>query len=256
VRTFHNRFLTLVPPLEEPRGVVLPPSPRVAQRSAGSAQLAAGETPPTSLPLVSDFSITGTAPNAAYFEVDNVGRTGPRVSDLVLGSAAQMLRDIREQLNIDTGERIYSLGLLERAAVRAEEFNQGFPAELRAVIPPLPTIPDTGSAPLPLAWMGILLWLTYFPDVRRSALVFPTRWKMPDMVADVFPDTRGPVVAFQGFNDRDLRVNPFTARGPTIDVTGDPGDGSGSSSSSSSSSGGLLLVGVGLVALLLLGGKK
>lgn len=250
---FDNRFLRLLPPFEEPGGVVLPPSPRVAQRPAGSAQLSQGTTPPISLPAVSDFSITGTAPNAAYFEVDNVGRAGPRVSDLVTASAAQIIRDVREQLNVDTGERIYSLGLLERAAVRAGEFNEGFPAEQRAVIPPMPTIPDIGSAPLPLAWMGILLWLTYFPDVPRSALVFPTRWKLPDMVTDIFPDTRGPVVAYASFNDRDLRINPFLQRGEPIEVVGHVGSDSGGSSGSNS---GILLIGFAALGLALLGGRK
>lgn len=213
---------------------------RAVERQAGLAAYQTGSTAPTSLPSESDFSRSGTSPLAAYFLAE---------ATLVTGSAAQVLRDIREELGVTGGERIYSVGLLERAAVRAAEFNAAFPAEQRALVPPIPAV-TAGVTVVPVAWMRILLWVTYCADMRVDFLRLPTHWVMP-VFGDVYPSTTGYVTAFRDFNERDLRLNPFqyVAPGTTVVASGD-------GSSDGIGGGGIVLGLLALAAIAASGSSK
>ena len=242
MKTFENRFITLVPPLEEPRGVVLPPSPRVAQRAAG-VPLLAPVVAPQALDGTADYSTTGQSDQRAFWLI---GR------DLFQANANQILRDVRSELQIPTETPfIYPVGIFERMATAARRRNPGVT---------LPPLPETDfQATFSDDWMKVLLWLTYSDaPVRLADVRLPMQTVLPETGEAAWvppgPAASSSVRVTRGFDASLLARNPFsTYLAPDINIEGDPPR---EQTDSSSSGGGLLLVGVGLAALLLLGGKK
>ena len=234
--------MTLVPPLEEPRGVVLPPSPRVAQRAAG-VPLLAPAVAPQALDGTADYSTTGQSDQRAFWLI---GR------DLFQANANQILRDVRSELQIPTETPfIYPVGIFERMATAARRRNPGVT---------LPPLPETDfQATFSDDWMKVLLWLTYSDaPVRLADVRLPTQTVLPETGEAAWvppgPAASSSVRVMRGFDASLLARNPFsTYLAPDINIEGDPPR---EQTDSSSSGGGLLLVGVGLAALLLLGGKK
>lgn len=239
---FRNRFLQVVPALADPEGMVLPPRARVAQRTAGVPALDPSGPVPTALPAAADFSRDGQdIDGAAYFMVG---------FDLARGSSNQILRDVRDELRVPDSAFIWSPGILERAATMARA---------RDVAVQLPAAVSDTTATVPADWLRVCLWLTYSTTpVPLIAVRLPTLVTLPAMGGEAWNPANGPVRAYQGFDPQLLAQNPFArAYSDPVDYTEVDSDGdSDSGSGSGSGSGGLLLVGVGLAALLLLGGRK
>jgi hypothetical protein len=174
--------------------------------------------------------------------------------DLFQAQSNQILRDARSAIQVPSDSPfIYPSGIFQRLQTAALRRNPG------VTLPPLP--PDADREPFSDDWMKVLLWLTYSDAPTRLATVrLPTQNVLPE-TGDADWTAPGPVVSSsvavtRGFDPALLAQNPFAVYfGENLDVDPDR-DVPGSSSSSSSSSGGLLLVGVGLAALLLLGGDK
>lgn len=238
---FRNRFLQVVPPLEAPEGVVRPPSPRVAQRSAG-VPLLAPVVAPQSLDGTADYSTTGQSDHRAFWLI---GR------DLFQANANQILRDVRSELQIPTESPfIYPVGIFERMATAARRRNPGVT---------LPPLPETDfQATFSDDWMKVLLWLTYSDaPVRLADVRLPVQTVLPETGDAAWvapgPASSSSVQVTRGFDASLLARNPFsTYLAPEINVEGEPPPPR--TEASSSGGGGLLLVGLG--ALLLLGGRK
>lgn len=239
---FKNRVLQVVPALEEPRGVVMPPSPRVAQRSAG-VPILSPIAAPQSLAPTADFSSRGQGTRDAYWMI---GR------DLFQAQSNQILRDSRSVIQVPSDSPfLYPFGIFERIEAAARRRNPG------VTLPPLPS--TDFEAVFTDDWLAVLLWLTYSDaPVRLADVRLPLQVILPE-TGDAAWNAPGPVgsssvAVSRGFDPALLARNPFRVyQADEIDVEGNPPP---LGSSSSSSSGGLLLVGVGLAALLLLGGRK
>jgi hypothetical protein len=241
---FKNRVLQVVPMIEEPQGVVMPPSPRVAQRSAG-VPILSPVAAPQSLRATADFTPRGQGSREAYWMI---GR------DLFQAQSNQILRDARSAIQVPSDSPfLYPSGIFQRLQAAALRRNPG------VTLPPLP--PDADNTSFSEDWMKVLLWLTYSDaPTRLNSVRLPTQNILPE-TGDADWTAPGPVgsssvAVTRGFDPALLAQNPFAVYfGENLDVEPER-DVPDSSSSSSSSSGGLLLVGVGLAALLLLGGRK
>lgn len=220
----------------------MPPSPRVAQRSAG-VPILSPIAAPQSLSPTADFSSRGQGTREAYWMI---GR------DLFQAQSNQILRDSRSVIQVPSDSPfLYPFGIFERIEAAARRRNPGVT---------LPALPENDfQATFSDEWLAVLLWLTYSDaPVRLADVRLPLQVILPE-TGDAAWNAPGPVgsssvAVSRGFDPALLARNPFRvyqADEIEIEVT-PPGS---SSSSSSSSSGGLLLVGVGL-ALLLLGGRK
>lgn len=242
---FRNRFLQVVPPLpalEEPEGKVLPPRARVAQRSAG-VPILSPISAPLSLPPTADFSSRGQGTRDAFWMI---GR------DLFQAQSNQILRDARSAIQVPSASPfLYPFGIFERLETAARRRNPG------VTLPPLPA--NDFESVFSDDWLKVLLWLTYsdapvrLADVRLPLQVIlpetgDAAWNAPGSVGS------SAVAVARDFDPALLAQNPFSVYiQDEIEVEGQPPP---PVTSSSSSSGGLLLVGVGLAALLLLGGKR
>lgn len=241
-----RRLVVEVPehrPLVVAPGLLIEPAPTSrgagwVWQSAGAVSLDSATPAPTSLPFVSNFSRSGTAPDAAYFMVGG---------DLVTASAAQVLRDLRAELEVTDGENAYTRDLISAANTRTLEFNAALPEGQRSGA--LPDYPS-GEGVVPAGWIQVMIWVVYGSlGVPLSSVRLPQRWTLPQF-GQVFAPATGPAAAHLNFDLSALRVNPFSARGDEIFVDGSPGSGE----SSPGVTGGL--IGLGLLGLALALGDR
>lgn len=231
-----ERSLLVVAPGLEVRRV-----PRDArwEKAAGVASFDAAVTRPTRLPPSADFSVRGTEPDAAFFLLG---------TDLVRATAAQVVRDMREELGLINGAVAYTADLIERAEGRARELNGELREADRVEIPGRPT-----GTTVPIAWLQILVWVTYAASsVRAAAVRFPRAVRLPTFDAP-YAAADGLVMATLDFNPATLSDNPFDTVGldgdPTV-VGGGGGGGGGSYGDSKGNTGVVLaLVALGAAAL-------
>lgn len=249
MQPFENRYLKLVPNAET-TGVLTPSRPPVAQRSAGTVVLNPSLPEPQFLPAVSNFTRSG-GDESSFFLIRAVGApadSNPMQWDLYRGDSSQILGDARERasdyLRFDGGQPlggafIYSTQLLQTIN------------EILAQAP-LNLARRTDFAAIDRDWLMRILLATYggdspqTSDVRLTASV-----QLPDLGGTPWPLPRAVVAVNRQFAPTSLAANPFPGTGLGTGVR-DPV----ATVTEESSSGGALLVGLGLAALLLLGGNK
>ncbi len=218
-------------------------APTVARaRSAGIVAVSEIATMPA-LPAQADFA-TDTWGNAFWFV------RAPDVPDgagtMYFSAGSRILRDLRGELNITTGDAVWSEGVLRRLGALASSLGVTPPSEL----------PTSGA--LPSAWLRLALWFTYERDSfprQVEAVRLPTLRTLPMLGASLGVGSQ-PTRAVNNLDPATLAVNPFgPVQAPVIDVEGDPGTTTTTTTRESSSGGGWLLA-LGALALMLGGGKR
>lgn len=243
MQPFSNRFMRLVPDVET-TGVFASAQPLTAQHSAGVPLLRPVASPQT-LPRTADFTRDGQTAPTAYFMI---GR------DLFVATSNQILRDIRTATAIPTASPfLYAEGIFDRLRAAAMQRNPAI------TLPALPVEPIDASTQVSDDWLKVALWLAYSDaPVRLQTVRLPLQVLSPTLGGEdwTLPGaaSSSSVQVSRDFDPTLLAQNTFaTYVQEEIPVEGLPGQ---RRELDSNSSNGAVLVGLGLVALLLIGSNK
>jgi hypothetical protein len=205
---------------------------------------------PQFLPAVSNFTRAGGDENSFFLVTAAGTESSAGRWDLYRGDSSQILSDARERAS----DYLRSKGdsPLGGAFIYSQQLLQTINDILAEA--PLSLIRRTEFAAIDRDWLIRILLATYgsaFPqttDVRLTASV-----QLPDVGGTPWPVPTSILSVNRGFAPSSLAANPFPGTGGG---TGVRDAATTSTTADESSGGGAVLVGLGLVALLLMGGGK
>lgn len=160
------------------------------------------------LPAQSRFD--GSTPGEAYWLVRS-DLNGP--GELFVSSGIRVLRDLRAELGITSGDLVWSEGVLSRLSDRARALG----ARPTGVMP-------TGEQQVPIDWLALALWVTYSADAYPSlpgVVDLPSQVVLPRLGATFSGTGDVPTEAAADVDPSLWRVNPW-AEGVTITGQVDP----------------------------------